>query len=75
MSPGREPVKVTEGSEPAAFWDSLGGKTEYGSGQLCIHLKCTFRMVMYTHWMLSWRAIFICYIYQLFVDADNIHIT
>lgn len=33
VSPGREPVKVTEGSEPAEFWDSLGGKTEYASGK------------------------------------------
>ena len=32
VSPGREPVKLPEGSEPAEFWDSLGGKTEYASG-------------------------------------------
>ena len=32
VSPGREPVKVPEGSEPAELWDSLGGKTEYASG-------------------------------------------
>ena len=24
---------MTEGSEPAAFWDALGGKTEYASGK------------------------------------------
>ena len=34
ISPGREPVKVTEGSESAEFWDSLGGKALYGSGEL-----------------------------------------
>ena len=33
VSPGREPVKVTEGSEPQELWDSLGGKTEYASGE------------------------------------------
>jgi hypothetical protein len=33
VSPGREPVKVTEGSEPADLWDALGGKTEYASGK------------------------------------------
>jgi hypothetical protein len=33
ISPGREPVKVTEGSESAEFWDSLGGKALYGSGK------------------------------------------
>ena len=26
-------MKITEGSEPAEFWDSLGGKTEYASGK------------------------------------------
>ncbi len=31
VSPGREPVKVTEGGEPEHFWTSLGGKTEYAS--------------------------------------------
>ena len=34
VSPGREPVKVTEGSEPADLWDALGGKTEYASGEM-----------------------------------------
>ena len=34
VSPGREPIKVTEGSEPAELWDALGGKTEYGSGEI-----------------------------------------
>ena len=33
VSPGREAVKITEGSETAEFWDSLGGKTDYGSGE------------------------------------------
>jgi len=33
VSPGREPVKITEGGEPPEFWDSLGGKTEYASGK------------------------------------------
>lgn len=33
VSPGREPVKLTEGSETPEFWASLGGKTEYGSGK------------------------------------------
>ena len=33
VSPGREPVKITEGSEPAEFWGALGGKTEYASGK------------------------------------------
>ena len=33
VSPGREPVKLTEGSEPSAFWDALGGKKEYASGK------------------------------------------
>ena len=33
VSPGREPVKVTEGDEPPEFWDSLGGKTDYASGK------------------------------------------
>ena len=26
-------MKITEGSEPPEFWDSLGGKTEYASGK------------------------------------------
>jgi hypothetical protein len=29
----RKVVKVDEGKEPAAFWDTLGGKTEYASGK------------------------------------------
>lgn len=33
VSPGREPVKIREGEELQAFWDALGGKTEYGSGK------------------------------------------
>lgn len=33
VSPGREPVKVQEGSEPSKFWDALGGKAEYASGK------------------------------------------
>lgn len=40
VSPGREPVKVTEGSEPAEFWDSLGGKTEYASGKNTLVFTC-----------------------------------
>ena len=27
----KKPEKVTEGKEPAAFWEALGGKTEYAS--------------------------------------------
>ena len=34
VTPGREPEKIREGEEPQAFWDALGGKTEYGSGKL-----------------------------------------
>ena len=30
-------MKVTEGSEPAEMWDALGGKTEYGSGEMPCH--------------------------------------
>ena len=26
-------MKITEGSEPPEFWDSIGGKTEYASGK------------------------------------------
>ena len=33
VSPGREPVKVSEGNEPAEFWEALGGKDEYASGK------------------------------------------
>ena len=33
ISPGREPVKITEGGESEHFWDSLGGKAEYASGK------------------------------------------
>ena len=31
VSPGREVVKVPEGSEPEEFWAALGGKGEYAS--------------------------------------------
>lgn len=33
VSPGREPQKIIEGEETQEFWDSLGGKAEYGSGR------------------------------------------
>ena len=33
MSPGREIVKLSEGSEPEEFWAALGGKSEYASSK------------------------------------------
>ncbi len=33
VSPGREVVKVGEGSEPQEFWAALGGKGEYASNK------------------------------------------
>lgn len=29
----KEPEKIMEGKEPAAFWEALGGKTEYASSK------------------------------------------
>ena len=33
VSPGRDVVKVGEGSEPEDFWAALGGKGEYASNK------------------------------------------
>lgn len=34
VTPGREPQKIQEEKEPDAFWEALGGKTEYHQSKI-----------------------------------------
>lgn len=34
VTPGREPEMVQEEEEPDAFWDALGGQTEYHQSKI-----------------------------------------